>query len=142
MVLGELGAESFVDFSTSKDIAADVKAATKDGLGPHAAILVATSEKPFQQASEYVRPGGVVVPIGLPAGANIVASVFWSVLKTLRIKCSYVGTRSDSAEAIDFFARGLIHAPYKVVGLSKLDEVYKLMHEGKIAGRYVLKMDE
>lgn len=142
MCLGQLGCEAFIDFTTSKDISADVKAATPDGLGPHAAILVATSEKPFQQASEYVRPGGVVVPIGLPAGANIVASVFWSVLKTLRIKCSYVGTRRDSTEAIDFFARGLIKAPFKVVGLSKLGEVYKLMEEGKIAGRYVLKMGE
>lgn len=138
LVLEQLGGDHFVDFSSSKDVVADIKACTSDNLGPHAAILVATSEKPFQQAAEYVRPGGVVVPIGLPAGANIVANVFWSVLKTLRIKCSYVGTRTDSAEAIDFFARGLIKAPYKVVPLKELPQVYDLMHQGKIAGRYVL----
>jgi len=47
-----LGARAFVDFTTSKDVVSDVKAATEDGLGPHAVILVAVNEKPFQQAAE------------------------------------------------------------------------------------------
>lgn len=54
------------------------------------------------------------------------------------IKGSYVGNRKDSAEAIDFFARGLIKVPFKTVGLSELQMVYDLMHEGKITGRYVV----
>ena len=48
----KLGANKFVDFLTSKNIVSDVKAATEDGLGPHAVILVAVNEKPFQQAAE------------------------------------------------------------------------------------------
>ena len=48
----EMGATSFVDFSTSQDVVKDVQAATSDGLGPHAVLLVAVSEKPFQQAAE------------------------------------------------------------------------------------------
>lgn len=48
----ELGAHAFVDFLTSKDVVKDVQAATPDGLGPHAVILVAVTEKPFQQAAE------------------------------------------------------------------------------------------
>jgi propanol-preferring alcohol dehydrogenase len=48
----KLGASAFVDFATSKDVVADVQAATEDGLGPHAVLLVAVQEKPFQQASE------------------------------------------------------------------------------------------
>ena len=48
----ELGAKHFVDFMTSKNLVGDVKAATEDGLGPHAVILVAVNEKPFQQAAE------------------------------------------------------------------------------------------
>lgn len=47
-----LGASHFVDFMTSKNLVGDVKAATEDGLGPHAVILVAVNEKPFQQAAE------------------------------------------------------------------------------------------
>lgn len=49
-----------------------------------------------------------------------------------------VGNRKDSSEAIEFFRRGLIKAPYKVVGLSELQMVYDLMHKGAIAGRYVV----
>merc|ERR1712183_1096495 len=39
----------------------------------------------------------------------------------------------DTAEALEFYRRGLIKSPYKVVGLSELQKVYDLMHEGKIA---------
>lgn len=60
------------------------------------------------------------------------------MIQTLTILGSYVGNRKDSAEAIDFFARGLIKAPFKVVGLSELQMVYDKMHAGAIAGRYVL----
>lgn len=56
----------------------------------------------------------------------------------ITIKGSYVGNRRDSAEAIEFFRRGLIKAPFKTIGLSELQKVYDLMHEGKIAGRYVV----
>jgi propanol-preferring alcohol dehydrogenase len=134
----KLGAQHYVDFTTSKNLVGDVKAATKDGLGPHAVILVAVNEKPFQQAAEYVRPRGTVVAIGLPAGAYLRAPVFESVIKMITIKGSYVGNRRDTAEALEFFERGLINAPFKTVGLSKLQDVYDLMHEGKIAGRYVV----
>ena len=48
----ELGAEAFVDFGSSQNLVKDVQAATKDGLGPHAVLLVAVNEKPFQQAAE------------------------------------------------------------------------------------------
>jgi len=138
MCMEQLGSYAFVDFSTSDNVVKDVQAATEDGLGPHAVILVATSEKPFQQAAEYVRPRGTVVAIGLPAGAQLKAPVFESVLKMVCIKCSYVGNRRDSAEAIDLYRRGGISAPFKVVGLSELEKVYDLMQKGQIAGRYVL----
>lgn len=52
MCLEQLGSQAFVDFGTSKDVVQDVKDATEDGLGPHAVILVAVNEKPFQQAAE------------------------------------------------------------------------------------------
>ncbi|KAL8296613.1 hypothetical protein RB600_001882 [Gaeumannomyces tritici] len=136
--LGELGATAFVDFSTSKDLVADVRAATPDGMGPQAVILLAVSERPFQQASEYVRPHGTVVCIGLPAGAHLKAPVFDTVIRMITIKGSYVGNRQDTAEALDFFARGLIKAPHKTVGLSELQSVYEMMKEGKIVGRYVV----
>ncbi|KAH8899689.1 dehydrogenase-like protein [Thozetella sp. PMI_491] len=133
-----LGASAYVDFTTSPDLVKEVKAATPDGTGPHAVILLAVSEKPFQQATEYVRSRGTVICIGLPANAYLRAPVFDTVIRMINIKGSYVGNRADTQEAIDFFARGLIKVPFKTVGLSQLQDVYKLMQEGKIVGRYVV----
>lgn len=134
----KLGASAFVDFTKSKDIVADVKAATPDGLGPHVALLLAVQEKPFQQATEYVRSRGTVVCIGLPANAVVKAPVFDTVIRMINIKGSYVGNRADTAEALEFFRKGQIVAPFKTVGLSELQSVYDLMQQGKIAGRYVV----
>jgi propanol-preferring alcohol dehydrogenase len=133
-----LGADSFVDYAKSTNIVQDVKSATEDGLGPHAVILVAVNEKPFEQAADYVRPRGVVVMIGMPAGAYLRAPVFESVVKMIAIKGSYVGNRRDTAEALDFFRRGLINAPIKTIGMSQLQSVYDLMRANKIVGRYVV----
>ncbi|KAK2742336.1 alcohol dehydrogenase [Myotisia sp. PD_48] len=137
-----LGAEHFIDFTKSEDVVAEVKAASPDGLGPHAVILLAVSETPFQQATAYVRSRGTVIAIGLPAHAFLKAPVFDTVVRMVTMKGSYVGNGQDAKEALDFFARGKIRAPYKVVPLQELPNVFKLMEEGKIAGRYVLKMPE
>lgn len=59
MCLEQLGSDSFVDFATSKNVIKEVQEATEDGQGPHAVILVAVNEKPFQQAAE-VRQNGPV----------------------------------------------------------------------------------
>ncbi|CUM64338.1 uncharacterized protein PRCAT00001940001 [Priceomyces carsonii] len=131
-----LGAEKFIDFTKSKDIVKDVQDAT-DG-GPHGVINVSVSEKAMSQSVEYVRPTGTVVLVGLPAGANVIAPVFDSVVKTISIRGSYVGNRADTAEAIDFFSRGLIKCPIKIAGLSELPHIYELMEQGKILGRYVV----
>jgi len=131
-----LGAEFYVDFTKSKDIAKDIIEMTNGG--PHGVINVSVSELAMQQSADYVRANGTVVLIGLPQGAKMTAPVFESVIKSINIKGSYVGNRADSAEAIDFFTRGLIKCPIKVVGLSELANVYDLMLKGKILGRYVV----
>ena len=59
----ELGSNAFIDFATSQNVVKDVQAATADGLGPHAVILVAVSEKPFQQAAEVSSASYCIVNI-------------------------------------------------------------------------------
>ncbi|KAJ3541606.1 hypothetical protein NM208_g4535 [Fusarium decemcellulare] len=136
-VCTELGADTFVDFTSSRDIVADIKNASS-GLGPDGVLLLAASEKPFQQASQYVKSKGTIVCVGLPANAFVKAPVFDTVVREISIKGSYVGNRQDTAEAIEFFRQGFIKAPYKIVGLSELQDVYDLMQKGGIAGRYVV----
>jgi len=48
------------------------------------------------------------------------------------------GNRADTAEAIDFLARGKVKVYYKTMGLSDLPKVYEQMEKGEIAGRIVL----
>ncbi|GEQ68027.1 hypothetical protein JCM33374_g1693 [Metschnikowia sp. JCM 33374] len=131
-----LGAENFVDFRTSKDIIKDVIDATCGGA--HGAINVSVSEKAISDSVAYLRPTGVSVLVGLPAGAKLGVSVFDVVVRSVSIRGSSVGNRADAAEAIDFFARGLIKSPIKIVGLSELPKIFDLMEEGKILGRYVV----
>lgn len=50
----------------------------------------------------------------------------------ITIKGSYVGNRKDTVEAIDFFRRGLIKAPFKTIGMSELQKVYDLMRESPL----------
>jgi propanol-preferring alcohol dehydrogenase len=135
-ICAKLGAEVFVDF-TKEDVIEKVKECT-GGNGAHAVILLAVSEKPFQQATEYCRSRGSVVCVGLPPKAKISAEVFPTVVRMLTIKGSYVGNRLDTQEAIDFFTRGKVSAPYKVAKLSELPKIYEMMEKGQIAGRYVL----
>ncbi|GMM31303.1 alcohol dehydrogenase [Martiniozyma asiatica (nom. inval.)] len=131
-----LGAEAFVDFKVEKDVTAKIQEITNGG--PHGVINVSVSPAAISQSCQYVRTLGKVVLVGLPADAVCESPVFEHVIKSIQIKGSYVGNREDTAEALDFFIRGLVHSPIKVVGLSKLPEVYELMEKGKILGRYVL----
>ena len=48
------------------------------------------------------------------------------------------GNRADTAEALDFSARGKVKVSYQLRGLSELAKVYDEMEKGLIAGRVVL----
>ena len=45
----------------------------------------------YEQALEYLRPGGNLMVVGLPAQAEVRAPIFWTVIKGLSILGSYVG---------------------------------------------------
>ncbi|GME72807.1 unnamed protein product [[Candida] boidinii] len=131
-----LGAEAFVDFTKTKDIVKAIQEATNGG--PHGVINVSVSDAAISQSVEYVRPLGKVVLVGLPAHSVVKSPVFEHVVKSIEIRGSYVGNRLDTAEAIDFFRRGLVKATIKIIGLSELPKVYELMEQGAIIGRYVV----
>ncbi|KAK0633978.1 chaperonin 10-like protein [Immersiella caudata] len=139
----KLGAASYVDFTKCKDVVEAVRDASgEEKLGPHVVLLLAPSEEPFLQATQYVRAHGTVVLIAMPAGAKLSIPVFDAVVRMITVKGSYVGSREDTAEAVEFFARGVIHAPVKVVGLSELKGVFGEMEGGRVVGRYVLDMSK
>lgn len=134
----QLGSDHFVDFAKEKDIVSAVKAATPDGLGPHAAIVAASGGSAYEVALDYLRPTGVLVPVGLPPNAKINYDVFFGVYLTKRIEPSYVGNRQDAFESLQLAANGKVKVIYKTRGLSELPQIYDEMHKGKIAGRIVV----
>lgn len=106
--------------------------------GVHGVLVTAVHPAAFGQAIGMTRRGGTIVFNGLPPG-DFPAPIFDVVLKGLTIRGSIVGTRQDMEEAIDFYARGLIHPTITTRNLGEINEVLDEMRAGKIDGRVVIK---
>ncbi|KAI0302895.1 GroES-like protein [Multifurca ochricompacta] len=135
----ELGAEKWIDFRESKDLVKDIKDAA-GGDGPHAALVSAASSSAYEQAVDYLRPGGSLLVVGLPGKAQIGAPIFWTVVKSINIIGSYVGNRQDAREALEIAALGKAKCYLALKPLSALSEVYEGMEQGTVVGRVVLSM--
>ncbi|RXW19255.1 hypothetical protein EST38_g6597 [Candolleomyces aberdarensis] len=135
----KLGADAWIDFKTSSDIVADVKKIT-GGPGAHAAVVTAASPSGYTQAVDYLREGGRLMAVGLPADAKLEASIFFTVFKNIQIIGSYVGNRQDAVEAVRIAAAGKVKVYYASKPLSQLTQTYEDMSQGKIAGRVILTM--
>ncbi|KAF9009960.1 mannitol-1-phosphate dehydrogenase [Cyathus striatus] len=127
-------------FTKSKDIVADVKKIT-GGRGAHAAVVTTASSSGYTQAVDYLREGGKLMAVGLPASAKLEASIFFTVFKSISIKGSYVGNRQDAAEAMDIASTGAVKVTFQLKTLNDIAEVYEDLGKGKIAGRIVLSVE-
>ena len=69
-----------------------------------------------ERASQVYSPIGYnhCTILGCLASFAIFRGVLLALIRTVTIKGSYVGNRLSTQEAIDFFARRLIKAPFKV----------------------------
>ncbi|GAA3964245.1 alcohol dehydrogenase AdhP [Gordonia caeni] len=131
----KLGAEAAVNAAEVDDVAAAVVEAT--GGGAHGILVTAVHPQAFGQAIGMARRGGTIVFVGLPPG-DFPAPIFEVVLKGLTIRGSIVGTRQDMAEALDFFARGLIKPTVSTANLDEINDVFARMEAGEIDGRVVI----
>lgn len=106
--------------------------------GSHGVLVTAVHPDAFGQAIGMTRRGGTIVFNGLPPG-EFPAPIFDIVLKGLTIRGSIVGTRRDMEEALDFYARGLIHPTFTKRPLGDINAVFDEMIHGKIDGRVVVE---
>jgi len=136
----KLGAEEFIDFTTTSDIAAEVTRITT--YGAHGVIVTAATKEAYASAPNLLRPGGTVVAVGLPKDSSVLAGAppIQLCLKRLNIVGSVTGTLKDVDEALDFTARGLVHPILTKGTLDDVDKYCELMIAGKLAGRAVLKV--
>lgn len=92
-----------------------MRAAAHDGLGPHAVLLLTEQGKPLWQTISYVRSRGSVVCIRM-ADTSVGVPVFDAVTRMVSVKGSYVGSRLDTQEAVEFFRRGYIRPRIRWLG--------------------------
>ncbi|BGP22916.1 alcohol dehydrogenase [Rhodotorula toruloides] len=143
-LLESYGVDKFIDFRDYKD-ANEIVAAVKetcDGLGPHAAIVTATGPNVYDQALQFLRPCGTLVAVALASNTKIEAELFGFIGKGLKIVGSYVGSRHDALEALDFVARGKVKPQVVVKPMRKIQEVLGMLEKGQVDGRLVLKLQD
>ncbi|KAK2684786.1 hypothetical protein QWA68_016336 [Fusarium oxysporum] len=135
-----LGAEVFIDFKTTKDLATKVMEITKHGA--HGVIVTAASEAAYESAPTFLGPNGTVVAVGFPSDSNIKVGVVPLLLawKRLNIVGNIVGTSKDVDEALDFAARGLVRPVISEGKLRDVNTWIQKMVDGQVAGRVVLQV--
>lgn len=79
--------------------------------------------------TQYVRPGGTIVAVGLPPG-KMSTDIFAMVTQKVTIKGSYVGNRYETEEALALLARAGLKLQSKVVNFHDLTKIYDMMEKG------------
>ncbi|KAH7076120.1 chaperonin 10-like protein [Paraphoma chrysanthemicola] len=138
----KLGAEKFIDYTSTSDITTEVMKITT--YGSHGVIVFAATKAGYEQAPHLLRPGGTMVCVGLPKDPTVIAGAnpIMMCLKKLNVVGSVVGTLKDVEEALDFTARGLVHP---ILTHGRLEDINKFcddMNQGKLVGRAVIRIAE
>lgn len=94
----KLGAEKFIDFTTTKDITSEVMKITT--YGAHGVVVTAATKAGYEGAPHLLRPGGTMVCVGLPKDPTVIAgaSPILMAMKKLNVVGSVVGTLKDVEE--------------------------------------------
>ncbi len=91
-----------------------------------------------------MRPCGTAVFVGLPSpGGQLpslpIADLIWGC-KTLR--GGNIGSRADLRECLQFGAKGKVRVHNDLVKMDQINEVFQLLHQGKVLGRVVMQIRE
>jgi propanol-preferring alcohol dehydrogenase len=130
-----VGADLVVN-AKAGDPAAVVKKET--GGGTHGVLITAPSLTAFKQGVGMTRKRGTCVLVGLPPG-EFPVPLFDVVANCITIRGSFVGTREDMAEALDFAVRGKVKADIELQPLSSINQILDRLEHGDVASRVVLE---
>jgi len=130
-----LGADVVINASAG-DAVATLKKHT--GGGAHGVLITAPSLPAFKQGVAMTRKRGTCVLVGLPPG-EFPVPLFDVVANCITIRGSFVGTRSDMAEALAFAAAGKIKADIELQPLAAINRVFDRLEHGNVASRVVLE---
>jgi propanol-preferring alcohol dehydrogenase len=80
---------------------------------------------------------GTCALVGLPPG-DFPVPLFDVVANCITIRGSFVGTREDMAEALDFAVRGKVKANIEVQPLAEINTIFSRLQRGDVAARIVI----
>ena len=129
-----LGADLAIN-AKACDPAATLKKET--GGGAHGVLITAPSLIAFRQGVSMTRKRGTCVLVGLPPG-EFPVPLFDVVANCITIRGSFVGTRQDMVEALDFAVGGKVKADIELQPLSSINQVFERLEHGDVASRIVL----
>lgn len=79
--------------------------------------------------------------VGLPDGnANLHVPPSFVCRKDITIEGSFVGTRDDIAEALEYVVRGEVKPDIVIYPMDDVEAIFHKMEEGHIQGRAVLDL--
>jgi propanol-preferring alcohol dehydrogenase len=107
------------------------------GGGAHGVLITAPSLIAFRQGVGMTRKRGTCVLVGLPPG-EFPVPLFDVVANCITIRGSFVGTRQDMVEALDFAVDGKVKADIELQPLSSINQVFERLEHGDVASRIVL----
>ncbi len=131
----KLGADLTFNAKTA-DPATELKKQTAGGA--HGVLITAPSLIAFKQGIGMTRKHGTCALVGLPPG-DFPVPLFDVVANCITIRGSFVGTREDMAEALDFAVRGKVKADIELQPLSAINNIFKRLEDGDVAARVVLE---
>lgn len=131
----KLGADLVFNAKTS-DPAAQLKKQT--GGGAHGVLITAPSLIAFKQGIGMTRKLGTCVLVGLPPG-DFPVPLFDVVANCITIRGSFVGSREDMAEALDFAVKGKVKADIELQPLSEINAIFKRLEQGDVPARVVIE---
>jgi propanol-preferring alcohol dehydrogenase len=110
---------------------------SQTGGGAHGVLITAPSLIAFKQGIGMTRKRGTCALVGLPPG-EFPVPLFDVVANCITIRGSFVGTRADMAEALDFAVRGKVKADIELQPLSEINTIFQRLAHGDVPARVVL----
>jgi len=111
------------------------------GGGAHGVLITAPSLPAFKQGVGMTRKLGTCVLVGLPPGA-FPLEIFGLVAGAVTVRGSFVGTRKDMAECLDFAAKGKVKADIELQPLSSINKIFERLEHGDVPSRVVLNFPD
>ncbi|KAJ5701068.1 Polyketide synthase enoylreductase [Penicillium malachiteum] len=137
-----MGAEAFIDFRETAD-PTEAVIQIADGIGAHGVFVTAPAA--YKTAVSYIgdRIGAIVMCIGIPALGTMTLGTdpMNFIMKNLTIRGTLVGSRQDTACALDFAKRGLLHQICEVYPINRLPEGVERLRRGEVPGRIVVNFN-